>query len=440
MHRFVGLRATTGDRIDPDGGAAARSQVTLEESAPRRSAQIFAALRFRDFRLLWIGLLVSNVGTWMQFTAMGYFVASMAGSPHTAALDLGILGASRALPVLLLSPLAGVVADRLPRRRVLFVTNATMAFAALLLAVLTSLHRLDLATLVAASALNAAANAFDSPTRQSWVPLLVDRLYVGNAVGLNSVAFNAPAVIGPAIAGVLIVWVGVAGAFYVNAVVTLAVIVAVAMMRPSPPTSTRREPILAAMQRGIVFLIGHPILKWIVLAFFMTAVFARPYSQLIAAFVENVLHAGPRGLGLAVSAIGAGGFGGALVTAYLAQRERRARLWLKAGLLMSFGVVVLGVAPNLWVTLPILFLTGVGTMTLLGATNTLIQTLSPDEVRGRAMAVYTMIALGVVPAGSLVDGAIAAAIGVHEMFVLAGVLCALTFVAIWLFCPKVRTV
>jgi MFS family permease len=364
----------------------------------------------------------------------------MAGSPHKAALDLGILGASRAVPVLLLSPLAGVVADRLPRRRILFATNATMAFAALLLAVLADLHRLDLATLVAASALNAAANAFDSPARQSWVPLLVDRPYVGNAVGLNSVAFNAPAVIGPAIAGALIVWVGVAGAFYVNAVVTLAVIVAVAMMRPAPPSSNRREPIFAAMQRGIAFLIGDPILKWIVLAFFITAVFARPYSQLIAAFVENVLRAGPRGLGLAVSAIGAGGFGGALVIAYLSQRERRSRLWLQAGLLMSCGIVALGVAPNLWVTLPILFLTGVGTMTLLGATNTLIQTLSPDDVRGRAMAVYTMIAIGVVPAGSLVDGAIAAAIGVHEMFVLAGILCATTFVAIWVLCPKVRTV
>lgn len=412
----------------------------IEESVPRRAVSIFSALRYRDFRLLWAGLMISNVGTWMQFTAMGYFVARLAGSPHVAAIDLGILGASRAVPVLLLSPLAGVAADRLPRRRVLFVTNSTMAIAALLLAVLASTNRLNMAGLVLISALNSAANAFDSPTRQSWVPLLVDRQYVGNAVGLNSVAFNAPAVIGPALAGGLIVWVGVAGSFYVNAVLTLAVVAAVMMMAPSPPTAKQREPMLSAMQQGIVFLLGHPILRWIVFVFFVSAVFARPYSQLIPAFTENVLHAGASGLGWAVSAIGMGGFGGALVTAYFAQRERRSRLWLQAGLLMSLGIVALGIVPNLALTLPVLFLIGIGTMTLLGATNTLIQMLSPDEVRGRALAVYTMIAIGVVPAGSLVDGAIAALIGLHEMFVLSGALCAATFVAVWILRPAVRTV
>ncbi len=412
----------------------------IEQPVPKRAVSLFVALRFRDFRLMWIGLMISNVGTWMQFTAMGFFVARIAGSPHVAALDLGILGASRAIPVLLLSPFAGVAADELPRRRVLFVTNTTMALAALLLAVLSSLNTLDMAGLVVLSALNAAANAFDAPTRQSWVPFLVDRQYVGNAVGLNSVAFNAPAVIGPAIAGVLIVWVGIAGSFYVNAVLTLAVVVAVMMMRPSPPSVKRREPMLLAMRQGISYLVAHPILRWIVLAFFISAIFARPYSQLIPAFTENVLHAGPRGLGWAVSAIGLGGFGGALLTAYFAQRERRSRLWLQAGLLMSSGIVALAFVPSLAIMLPVLFLTGVGTMTLLGATNTLIQMLSPDEVRGRALAVYTMIAIGVVPAGSLVDGAIASRIGLHEMFALSGVLCALTFLAIWVFKPNVRTV
>ena len=410
----------------------------IEQPAPKRSVSLFAALRFRDYRLLWMGLMISNVGTWMQFTAMGFFVARIAGSPHVAALDLGFLGASRAIPVILLSPVAGVVADELPRRRVLVVTNSTMAFAALLLALLASTNRLDMVGLVLISALNSAANAFDAPTRQSWVPLLVDRQYVGNAVGLNSVAFNAPAVIGPAIAGVLIVWVGIAGSFYVNAVLTLAVVAAVLAMRPSPPTVKRREPILHAMRQGVVFIAGHPVLRWIVLAFFVSALLARPYSQLIPAFTENVLHAGAGGLGWAVSAIGLGGFGGALVTAYFAQRERRALLWLQAGLLMSLGIMALSLVPSLSIMVPVLFCTGVGTMTLLGASNTLIQTLSPDAVRGRALAVYTMIAIGFVPAGSLIDGALAALVGLHEMFVIAGALCALTFIVIWFTQPAVR--
>jgi len=411
----------------------------LDESVPRPTS-ILTALRYRDFRLLWLGLLISNLGTWMQFTAMGFFVAQMAGSQHQAALDLGILGAARAIPVLLLSPLAGVVADQLPRRRVLFVTNATMAFAALLLALLATIHRLDLVGLVLISALNSAANGFDSPTRQSWVPLLVDREYVGNAVGLNSVAFNAPAVIGPALAGLLIVWIGVAGAFYFNAAATLAVIVAVMMMQPSPPSATYREPTLRAIRHGIAFIVRHPALRWILLAQFVTAVLTRPYSQLIAALTVNVMHAGASGLGWAVSAIGIGGFGGALVTAYFAQRERRSRLWLQSGLLMSSGVLALGFVPTLAWALPVLFAIGLGTLASMGATNTLIQILSPDDVRGRALSIYTMIAIGVVPLGALVDGAIASAIGLRPTFALAGAVCAALFLAIWFLRPAVRTV
>lgn len=383
---------------------------------------------------------MSNLGTWMQFTAMGFFVAKIALTPHQAALDLGILGAARAVPVILLSPLAGVVADLYPRRRTLFCTNTTMVLVALMLALLATLHRLNLTNLVLISALNAAAMAFDSPTRQSWVPHLVDRRLVGNAVGLNSVAFNGPAVIGPAIAGVLIVWVGVAGSFYVNAVATLAVIGAVALMKPAPASAKRRESMLPAMRHGILFLVRHPVLRWIMLAFFVSAIFTRPYSQLIPALAIDIFHDGASGLGWAVSAIGLGGFGGALITATLAQRERRGRLWLGAGLLMSLSVVALGFTRALPPALPLLFLTGVGVLALLGASNTLIQLHSPDDVRGRALAVYTMIAIGVVPLGSLIDGAIASVIGLENTFILGGSICACVFLAIWLLRPAVRTV
>jgi MFS family permease len=404
-----------------------------------RRPSILTALRYRDFRLLWLGLLISNLGTWMQFTAMGFYVARMAGSQHQAALDLGILGAARAIPVLALSPLAGVVADHLPRRRVLFVTNTTMASAALLLALLATVHRLNMPALVLISALNSAANGFDSPVRQSWVPLLVDRQYVGNAVGLNSVAFNAPAVIGPALAGLLIVWIGVAGAFYFNAGATLAVVAAVMLMHPSPPSAAYREPTLRAMQQGVIFIVRHPALRWIVLAQLVTSILARPYSQLIPALAVNVLHAGARGLGWAVSAIGVGGLVGALIVAYVAQRERRSRLWLQAGLLMSLGVFALGFVPTLSLTVPLLFVIGVGTLASMGATNTLIQVLSPDDVRGRTLSIYTMIAIGVVPLGALVDGAIASSLGLRPTFAIAGAVCTALFLAIWFLRPVVRT-
>jgi MFS family permease len=411
----------------------------IERPIPKR-ASLLAALRYRDFRLLWFGLLVSNLGTWMQFTAMGYFVTQIAGSAHQAALDLGILGAARAVPVLLLSPIAGVVADTLPRRATLVVANLTMSFAALALAVLATLGRLEMPGLVVIAIFNAAAQSFDSPSRQSWVPLLVDRAYVANAIGLNSVAFNAPAVIGPAIAGLLIVWVGVAGSFYVNAVATLAVVLAVAVMRPSPPSAARGESLGASIRLGVVFLARHPILRWIVLVFISTALLVRPYSQLIPAFAVNVLHADARGLGWAVASAGIGGFGGALLIAYFAQRERRSMLWIGAGVMMSCGVLALGFVPSLAWSLPVLFLIGVGTLAFLGSSNVLIQTLAPDEVRGRAVSVYTMIAIGVVPLGALLDGTIASRIGLHATYLLGGSICTAVLLAVWLLRPIIRTV
>jgi MFS family permease len=401
---------------------------------------ILSPFRFRDFRLLWGSLLISNLGTWMQFTAQGYFVATISGTPHRAALNLGILGAARAIPVLLLSPLAGVVADTLPRRRVLLVTNTTMALVALAFALLASAGRLDMLWLVVISAINAGANAFDSPTRQSWVPMLVDRAHIGNAIGLNSMALNGPAVVGPAVAGILIGVVGVAGSFYVNAVATLAVVVAVVMMRPSPPSMQRREPVLMAMRGGIAFLVAHPILRWIIGVFVVTAILARPYSQLTPAYIVNTLHGSAQSLGWAVAATGVGGFGGAIVTAIFGGRERRSTQWVIAGALMSAGLVVLSLIHAILPALPVFFLMGLGTLAFMGASNTLIQTLAPDDVRGRAVSVYTMIALGGVPLGSLIVGSIASMTGLHVAFAVAGAICLVFILAAYLLNPLIRTV
>ncbi len=414
--------------------------VSVERGLPRRRITIFSALRFHDFRLLWIGLLVSNVGSWMQLTATGYFIARLAGDAHTAALYLGFQGLARAIPVLLLSPIAGVAADVWPRRRLLFITNSIMALLALVLAVFTSLGWMNILGLILINAASATVLAFDSPARQSWVPLMVEREYVGNAIGLNSVAFNAPAVIGPAIAGVLIISVGIAGSFYVNAVATLAVIFALVFMKPAPPSTGRPENWLASIAYGLRFLREHPILKWIVAIFVVTALLVRPYSMLLPAFVVNTLHGNALDLSFAISATGVGGFAGALLTAYLGARERRGTIWLLSAMVMSLGVLSLGFIWNLWLALPVLFLIGTATMTLLGASNTLIQTLSPDHVRGRAISVYTMVAIGLVPGGALIVGAIGSLIGLHMAFLIVGVATALFTLWPWLTRPVLRTV
>ncbi len=181
-----------------------RPPVALEPPVPERRSTILAPFGYRDFRLLWFGLIISNLGTWMQFTTLGYIVANLAADGRTASLYVGILGVSSAIPVVLLSPLAGVVADRFPRRRVLFWTNGLQIAIAVTLALLSTFHILALWEIFVLAGMRSTTQAFDAPARQSWVPLLVPREYLGNAIGLNSIAFNGPSVIGPPIAGVLI--------------------------------------------------------------------------------------------------------------------------------------------------------------------------------------------------------------------------------------------
>lgn len=413
----------------------------IERGLPRREIGVFSSLRFRDFRLLWVGLLISNLGSWMQLTATGYFIAKLAGNPHTASLYLGLQGLGRAIPVLLLSPVAGLIADTLPRRRILYWTNTVMSLLALLLAVFTTLGWMSIVGLILINSANAAAMSFDSPARQSWVPLMVPREYIGNAIGLNSVAFNAPAVIGPAVAGILIASIGIAGSFYVNAIATMAVVVALVFMKPAPPsTSTHNEPFLRSIAQGLRFLFSHKILGAVATVFIVTALLVRPYGSLLPAFVVNTLHANAKGLGIAIAATGIGGFAGALLTAYLGTRERRGVVWGFSAIVMSIGVGSLGFIWNLWVSLPVLFVIGTATLTFLGASNTLIQTLSPDDVRGRAVSVYTMVALGFVPGGALIVGGLGSALGLHVAFWIVGAACALVTLCLWLTRPVLNTV
>ncbi len=413
----------------------------IERTLPRRRISLFSSLQFRDFRLLWFGLLISNLGSWMQLTATGYFIAKLAADPHTASLYLGFQGLGRAIPVLLLSPVAGLVADTWPRRRTLYWTNTIMSLLALILAVFTSLGWMNIVGLILINSANAGAMSFDSPARQSWVPLMVPREYIGNAIGLNSVAFNAPAVIGPAVAGVLIASIGIAGSFYVNAVATMAVVVALMFMQPAPPsTSIRDEPFLHSVAQGLRFLFQHKILGAVITVFIVTALLVRPYSTLLPAFIVNTLHANAKGLGVAIAATGIGGFAGALLTAYLGARERRGVVWAASAVVMSFGVFSLGFIWNLWVTLPVLFLIGTATLTFLGASNTLIQTLSPDDVRGRAISVYTMVALGFVPGGALIAGGLGSVLNLHTAFFIVGAASAAVALWFWITRPILRTV
>jgi MFS family permease len=407
-----------------------RPAVPLETRVPRRRATILAPFRFHDFRLLWFGLLISNLGTWMQITTLGYVVVAMAGTASLASLYVGILGASSAVPVVLLSPIAGFVADRFPRRRVLLITNSAQVVIALVLALLTTVHALQLWEIFVLAGLRSTTQAFDAPARQSWVPLLVPREYVGNAIGLNSIAFNGPSVIGPPIAGLLILAVGEAVSFYANAIATFAVIGALIFMAPSPPSSTKREGVLASILAGLRFLFNHSVLRQVVLLLLITCLLVRPYQQLLPAYAAHVVFVDARGLGALLAATGVGAIAGSLVTAIVGSR-RRAAVWFASAAVMSLGTVVLGLVHIYAVALGVLVVIGAATLSFAGSSNVLLQTLSPDDMRGRAISVFSMVMLGAVPAGSLLLGSVATVIGLPRAMIAGGAVALAA--AIWIY-------
>jgi len=409
-------------------------------SEPRVSAErpaLLGAFQFRDFRLLWFGLLVSNLGTWMQFTALGFYVVKIAPTPSLAPLYVGLIGASRAIPVLLLSPIAGVIADRYPRRRVLLITNVIIALLALALALVMARNDASLGVLMAISTLQAGTQAFDSPARQSWIPLMVGREYVGNAIGLNSFAFNSPSIVGPPIAGILIASAGVATCAFINAAATLAVVAALLLMKPVGVIEGRREPFVQQILDGVRFLAGDPVLRWVVLSLVVTSLFVRPYTFLMPAYAAHIVHTDARGLGILLAASGLGAIGGAFVTAMI-RGDRRSALWFWSCATMSVLFAVLGTIDNVPFALPVLVVLGSASLTYIGTANFLLQTLAPDDMRGRAISVYSMILLGLVPAGSLLLGSIASIFDLHVSMIGGGAIslvCALWF---YLANPRLR--
>ncbi len=412
---------------------------TIEAPATPPRPSVLSPFKFRDFRLLWIGLLVSNLGTWMQLTTEGFMVVQLAGNAKAAALDVGFLGASSAIPVVLLSPFAGFVADNFPRRRVLFITNSMQIANATTLGTLIVTHHIALWELFILAGLRSCVQAFDAPARQSWVPMLVPREIVGNAIGLNSVAFNAPSVLGPPIAGLLIVSVGLAASYYINAVLTCSVVIALVFMKPAPPATSKRENVIDSIVMGIRFLLTHPVLRSVIIMLAVVCLFVRPYTQLMPAYAAHVVHVGARGLGFLLAASGAGAVCGSILTAIVGSR-RRGIIWFVSALVMAIGTTLLGTIHVFAIALPVLVVTGMAVLSFAGSSNVLLQTLTPDTMRGRAISVFAMVILGLVPAGSLTLGSLASVIGLSESLQAGGVLALAIALVIWWRTPALRSV
>lgn len=366
------------------------------------------SLRHRNFQLFFSGQMISLIGTWMQNIAQAWLVYRLTGS----SLLLGLVGFAGQIPVFLLAPVGGMVADRWNRHRVIIGTQTSAMILAFVLAALTLLQLVRVWEIVLLASLLGAVNAFDIPARQAFLIDMVGREDLMNAIALNSSMFNGARVIGPAIAGLLVAWIGEGWCFFANAVSYIAVILGLLFMQLGPLRRivVKSSP-LEHIAEGFRFVQSTAPILALMLLIGVVSLVAVPYTVLMPIFADRILHGGPRGLGVLMGATGIGALLGALT---LATKRGVSGLGRWVGFsAMSFGASLILFSFSKWFLVSMFMLVPVGysMMLQMSSSNTLIQAMVPDELRGRVMAVYTMMFMGMAPMGSLFAGTLADRIG-----------------------------
>jgi MFS family permease len=375
---------------------------------PRRLPAVVSAFQHRNFRLFFVGQLISLVGTWMQNVAQSWLVYDLT---HSAAW-LGQVSAAGSLPVLLLGLYAGVVADRRPRRVLLVLTATGAMLLAFMLAALAYTGRATVWQVMILAFLLGTVNAFDMPARQAFAIEMVGRRDLMNAIALNSAMFNGARIIGPAIAAEVLLYAGVAGCFFINGVSYLAVILGLLLMRlPRFVPPEQPQPVVAEVREALAYIRRHPLILTLLTLTVITSLLGWPYQVLMPIFAGNILKVGSRGFGWLLSANGFGALLGALTVSVLAQRPHRERVLYAT--VPVFSVAVLLFSWSRWLPLSLLLMVVAGWMLMMqfAVTNTLIQTHVPDALRGRVLSVYMLAFGGLMPFGSFLIGRLAQWLG-----------------------------
>ena len=375
-------------------------------AARRLASQTFAALVVRNFRLYFIGQIISVSGTWMQSVAQGWLILQIT---HHDAFLLGVSIALQYLPMLLFGSYGGVLADRYNKRVILYATQGSSGILALVLGICVLVHAVSIPLVFTIAILNGIANLFDVPARQSFVQEMVGRDLIANAVSLNSVIMNAGRLIGPAIATLFIALTGTAGCFIANSVSYLAVITALVAMRESELTPIRRErPRKGQLRSGLRYAWGTPLIRTVLLSVVMVGTFAFNFTTTLPLLVQVTFHdEHASAYGFLLGAMGLGAVMGGL---YVARRSRPT-VALLAGLGLTFGVsmTVVALAPTMLVAALALVVTGASSIAFVSTCNATLQLNSREEYRGRVMSLHGIAFLGTTPIGAPIVGAIVAA-------------------------------
>ena len=384
---------------------------------------IFHTLRYRNFRLFFAGQTISLVGTWMQHIATGWLVYRMTNSP----LLLGVVGFASQIPVLVLSPFAGVIADSSNRHRLLIVTQALAMLQALVLAALVLTGTVQVWHIIALGVFLGCINSLDIPVRQSFIVEMVEKKEnLANAIALNSLMFNSARLVGPSIAGFVIAFLGEGPCFLINGISFLAVIASLlAMDVKAVHVRKKKTDMLNGVREGFSYAFGFAPIRFILSLLSVISLTGMSYVVLMPVFARDILKGGPETLGFLMASIGVGALG---ATLYLASRKTvvgLGRLIPASAFVFASALILFSMSRTLWISMALLGSGGFGIMVNMAASNTILQTISDDDKRGRVMSLYTMAFIGVSPFGSLAMGALAGRIGVTNTLVMGGIVCIL---------------
>ncbi len=406
--------------------SAIESQQTI---SPRRIniTDTFAALRYPNYRLWFYGQMISLMGTWMQATAQGFLVFELTRS----SVYLGYVGFASGVPAWLFTLYGGFIADRIQRRNLLIMTQTSMMILAFILAGLTFLGIVQPWHIIALSFLLGVTNAFDAPARQAFVLEMVPREDLTNAVALNATMFNTGTAFGPAIAGITYAMFGPAWCFIINGVSFIAIIAALAMMKlNTSPLDQSQKSVFQGIREGYRFVRTDVTVRTLILYLAAVSLFGMGFVTLMPDWAVKILGGDATTNGLLQSSRGIGALIGALLTAVLSRMELRGRLVTWGSFLFPLTLIVFGLIHWLPLSMLVLVIIGISQIVYMNNSNSLVQTETPDHLRGRVLSIYTLAFFGLMPVGSLLVGALAAAIGEVNTLILGALL--LLLCAIWM--------
>jgi len=392
------------------------------------------ALKYRNFQLFFAGQLISLVGTWMQTVAQSWLVYRLTGS----SVLLGLVSFASQIPVLLFSILGGIAADRFSRRHVVIATQTASMLLALALALLTLTHQVQIWHVFVLSALLGVINAFDIPARQAFIMDMVGREDLINAIALNSAMFNASRIAGPAVAGILVASIGEGWCFFANAVSYIAVIAGLLLMNVSRHERLTSASPLEDVVEGIRFIWSNAPIHALLIVVGVASLAGTPFSVLMPIFADQILHGGPQAYGWLMGVSGVGALAGALLLATRKHVRGLGRWVVISGAIYSVSLMVFGYSRLFWLSAVLMLPIGFAMMIQFGAANTLIQTMTPDSLRGRVMSVYSMVFMGMSPIGALIAGAVAERTGAPLALAAGAAICLIVAGAFGIWLPRIR--